>query len=145
MIQIHTRFLGLVQCPEESVISFPAAIPPFPDQSFVLISKEDSPFFFLQSVTTPDLCFITLPVQAVDPGYTLRLEPQDAEALGLVTREPREELTRLTILTIPEQGAMTANLTAPVVINPSRKIGVQAVRSDKTYSHAHPLELGSKG
>jgi flagellar assembly factor FliW len=145
MIQIHTRFLGVVQCAEESVISFPSAIPPFPDQSFILISKDDSPFFFLQSVTTPDLCFITLPVQSVDPNYTLRLEPHDAEALGLNAHESRDDLTRLTILTIPEQGAMTANLTAPVVINPSRNIGVQAVRSDRTYSHAHPLELGSKG
>ncbi len=145
MIQIHTRLLGVVECPKESVITFRTGIPPFPDQAYVVIAKEGSPYFFLQSVTTPDLCFITLPVNAVYPNYRFALEPQDAEILGLTSPESQQELTRLTILTIPERGAMTANLAAPVIINPSRQIGVQAVRSDGAYSHEHPLDTGRRG
>ncbi|HZT40123.1 MAG TPA: flagellar assembly protein FliW [Bryobacteraceae bacterium] len=145
MIQVQTRFLGVVECPEESVITFPAAIPPFPDQMYVVIAKEGSPYFFLQSVTTPDLCFITLPVQTLDPNYRLALEPRDVEMLGLPSPESQRDLTRLTILTIPERGAMTANLAAPIIINPSRQVGVQAVRSDGVYSHAHPIGAGVEG
>lgn len=145
MIQIATRFFGTLECPEDAIIHFPSGVPPFGDQqAFVIVSQGDSPFVFLQSVAAPELCFITLPVQSIDPAYRLQVEPFDLNALDL-NEEPCsiDSLTCLTILTIPEQGSTTANLAAPILINPARKIGVQAVRSDRTYSHAHPLEQAS--
>jgi flagellar assembly factor FliW len=142
MIQLATRFFGVLECPEESVITFPSGIPPFVDQqTFVIISSDDSPVVFLQSVTRPQLCFITVPVQAVDPAYHVKIEPFDLEALGLDGEQGGTDTWKyLTILTIPEQGPTTVNLAAPIVINPARNIGVQAVRSDRRYSHAQLLE-----
>ncbi len=141
-MQLSTRFFGVLECPEDSVVTFPSGIPPFFDQqAFVVISSEDSPVVFLQSVTTPELCFLTVPVQAVVPAYRLKVEPFDLEALGL-EREPggMEHLKCLSILTVPEEGPTTANLAAPIVINAARNLAVQAVRADRCYSHMHPLE-----
>jgi flagellar assembly factor FliW len=142
MIQLATRFFGMLECPEESMITFPSGIPPFVDQqAFVVISSEDSPLVFLQSATTPELCFITVPMLALDPAYQMKMEPFDQEALGLDREQNSpDNLKCLTILTIPEQGPITANLAAPIIINPARNVAVQAVRSDRCYSHAHPLE-----
>ena len=65
----------------------------------------------------------------------------DLEALGLDGEQGGTDTWKyLTILTIPEQGPTTVNLAAPIVINPARNIGVQAVRSDRRYSHAQLLE-----
>ena len=146
MIRVDTRFLGVLECPEESVVSFPAGLPPFTDQEFVVIAKENSPFFFLQSVSTAGLCFIMLPVHAADPDYRLKLEPHDAESLGLACESPElgGDLAGFTLITIPEQGPMTANLAAPVLINTAKNVGVQAVRSDSTYSHTHPIDGGGE-
>ena len=140
MIEIQTRFLGVLDCPDESVITFPSGIPPFPDQQFVVISKEGSPFLFLQSVSTPELCFIALPVHAVDAAYSLAIDANEAEMLDIAEASRTEDLTRLTILTIPANGCMTANLAAPVVINARKRIGLQLIRSDNAYSHVHPLD-----
>lgn len=142
MMQLATRFFGALECSEESLVTFPSGIPPFVDQQkFVVISSEDSPVVFLQSATTPELCFLTVPIQILDPGYRVQIEPFDREALQL-DAEPggADQLTYLAILTIPEQGSPSANLAAPVVINAARHIAVQAVRSDRVYSHAQPLE-----
>ncbi len=75
----------------------------------------------------------------MDPAYRVKVEPLDLETLQV---EPSGigGLTCLAILTVPEQGPTTANLAAPVLINPARNIAVQAIRSDRDYSHAHPLE-----
>ncbi len=140
MIQVNTRYFGPLECPDESVVTFPSGIPPFYEhKTFVVISKEGSPVTFLQSTATPELCFITAPIQAVDPAYRVKVEPLDLETLQV---EPSGigGLTCLAILTVPEQGPTTANLAAPVLINPARNIAVQAIRSDRDYSHAHPLE-----
>ena len=146
VIQLATRFFGALECSEESTITFPSGIPPFADQKFVVISSEDTPVVFLQSATTPELCFLTVPMQTLDPEYRVQMERFDREALQLdVEPGTAEQLTCLAILTIPERGSPTANLAAPVVINPTRNIGVQAVRSDRAYSHAHPVEPVTAG
>ena len=49
------------------------------------------------------------------------------------------DLIVLAVVTAPEQGAATANLLAPIVIDPRKRIGIQAVRLDSRYSHQQPL------
>ena len=41
------------------------------------------PLIFLQSLEDPDLCFLTLPVLAVDPQYQLTVSKEDRELVGL--------------------------------------------------------------
>ncbi len=120
-------------------LEFPAGLPGFEDHTrFVLVERPDlAPILFLQSVDSPELCFITAPVTSIDPAYDLEMTPEDERQLG--TDEAGEFLC-LAILSAEENGLLTANLLAPVVINPGTCRGVQAVRSDSRYSHQHPLE-----
>lgn len=144
MPSIRTRFFGTAEYAMEDITTFPGGIPPFVHCThFVLMSyPAKQPLVFLQSVDDETLCFIAMPVRVLVPDYELAVEEQDLSALGWPTDKPptTNDLVCLAILTIPERGAATANLLAPVLINTAARLGVQAVRSDTVYTHAQPLE-----
>jgi flagellar assembly factor FliW len=104
--------------------------------------EESDPLIFLQSVEDPGLCFITLPVLAVDPQYHLRVSSEDLGHLGMpAARQPQigKDVLCLAVLSIRESGP-TANLLAPVVINLRNRKAVQAVAPESDYSHQHVLQ-----
>jgi flagellar assembly factor FliW len=144
MPSIRTRFLGVVEYAAGDITIFPAGIPPFVDSTrFLLLSDERRhPLVFLQSVDDESLCFITIPIRAIDGRYEFAPERHDLEMLEWAEeRQPSTtDLIGLAILTVPEQGPVTANLVAPVLINSAARRGVQAVRADGVYTHAHPLD-----
>lgn len=146
MPTIRTRFFGVVDCAPEDVITFPGGVPPFVDATrFVLLSDEKKrPLVFLQSADDEHLCFITIPVRVLNAAYQFAIEPQDLATLQW-TEASLDGLVSLAILTIPEQGPVTANLLGPVLINTTARIGVQAVRADTLYSHVHPLDAVPQG
>jgi flagellar assembly factor FliW len=101
--------------------------------------EEHRPMVFLQSLEDPEVCFLTMPVRAVDAGYRLELGEADRELLGLA-RRPRigREALCLVIVTV-DATRITANLLAPVVVNLSNRRGAQAILAESEYSHQHVL------
>jgi flagellar assembly factor FliW len=99
-------------------------------------SQTQAPLLFMESVSAPDLTFLLLPVALVDPQYDATLSPDD---LGILGSEQDSPLLCLAILTVADELPPTANLLAPVVVNPQTGRAVQAIRSDTRYSHQHPL------
>ena len=140
-MRVHTRFFGDMECPREAVIRFPDGIQPFPDTDFVVISKPEDAVIYLQSTNCEGLCFIAVPVQVVEPAYFHQIPPWFLDSIGARPDQANGQgLTSLAILTVPGEGPITANMLAPVVINPATNKGVQAVRTDQRYSHAHPVK-----
>ena len=146
MPSIDTRFFGVVDCAPEDIITFPAGIPPFAKSTqFVLMSDERKrPLLFLQSVDEQNLCFITMPLRVLAAEYQFAVEPHDLDIIqwNKDGQPSFDDLVCLGILTIPENGPVTANLLAPILINSSAQLGVQAVRADTLYTHAHALDDG---
>jgi len=139
----ETKNFGLIPYQPESALEFPAGLPGFEDRRcFLALRFEASdPLVFLQSVEDPDLCFITLPVLAVDPRYQLEVGGEDRQLVGLPAEgRPRigEEVACLAVVSIRETGP-TANLLAPVVVNLRNLKAVQAVAPESGYSHQHLL------
>ena len=146
---IETTRFGAIDYPDDAVIHFPVGLPAFEsDTQFLAIERPDAaPLIFLQSLIHPPLCFLTLPALVIDPVYRLSLCPEDLLLLDLaVGRQPEigGNLACLCILTIPEDGSVTANLMAPVVIRRDTRMGVQTVQIDGTHSHRHPLFPGAE-
>jgi flagellar assembly factor FliW len=142
--QISTVRFGLLEYPEDAVIHFPSGIPAFETETrFLAVERPDAlPIIFLQSLQVPSLCFLTLPVMAIDPGYRLMACAEDLALLGYPTDQQPDiagDLTCLAVLTIPENGVPTANLMAPILIRRDTRVGVQAVQVDSPYSHQTPL------
>ena len=124
-------------------VYFPRGLPGFEDQNrFVLIEREAlAPIVLLESTATPDLRFLAVSVWVVDPAYQIGITDDDLSVLSL-ERQPQsgDGVTCLAILSALEGEPFTANLLAPVVIQPRTRIGVQAVRNDTRYSHRFTLE-----
>jgi flagellar assembly factor FliW len=144
MPHMLTKYFGTIEYREDDVVQFPLGFPGFEEESQFLVIEPpaNSPLTFLQSVRLPSLCFLALPMQQVDPNYQPTVTPEDLESLELeATWYPflRAEIRCFAVIAVAESGQITANLLAPVIINPANRRGVQAVRIDAIYSHQHPL------
>lgn len=142
--EVVSKHFGAVSYTDEQIIHFPVGLPAFEEhRQFLLMEQEaTAPVVFLQSLSWPELSFITLPLLLVDPSYRLALSPEDLELLALPTdRQPAlgAEVYGLAIITVPEGGPPTANLAAPIVVNTRTRQAVQAILADAGYSHAHAL------
>jgi flagellar assembly factor FliW len=137
MPRVWTEQFGELDYLEEAALLFPRGLPGFEEaRRFVLLDNPGlAPLVHLQSVETGDLCFLALPVRSVDPEYETALAEEDREMLGLRCAAPR--ILELALLSVTEDGRVSANLLAPVVIDLSTRRGVQAVRFDSRYSHQH--------
>jgi flagellar assembly factor FliW len=138
MPTVVTERFGTLEYEESATLHLPGGLPGFGDRRhFVLVERAGlSPLVFLQSLESAALCFLALPVQVVDASYDAAVAADDLETLAI---DPADRALYLTLLAVAENGPLTANLLAPVVINPRTRIAVQAVRSDRRYSHQHPL------
>jgi flagellar assembly factor FliW len=140
---LETRNFGTVPYELDSVLEFPEGLPGFEQKRrFLPIQAPDTePLIFLQSAEDPSLCFVTLPILAVEPAYRLDMEDADKELIGLAPGHPPQigrDVLCLTIVSIRESGP-TANLLAPVVVNLRNRLAVQSVAAGSTYSHQFHL------
>ena len=140
---VETKYFGTMDYADESVFDFPGGLPAFEEEKrFVFIEMpEYAPLVFLQSLRQASLCFLALPVSVVDPEYHLVVSAEDRAALAL-EQEPNapEEILTLALLSLHDGFSATANLMAPIVVNVRNRRALQAIRTDRTYSHQHPLQ-----
>jgi flagellar assembly factor FliW len=140
---METKNFGKISFQPESELEFPGGLPGFDSRKrFVAVTfVESEPLVYLQSLEDPDLCFITMPILAVDPRYQLTLSGEDLARLGLPReRQPHigEDVLCLTVLSVRETGP-TANLLAPIVVNLRNRRAVQSVPAESDYSHQFAL------
>lgn len=139
----QTKNLGTIDYQADSELEFPRGLPGFDGHKrFVAVRfVESDPLVYLQSLEDPGLCFITMPVFAIDPGYRLQVGTEDLGEIGLsASRQPKigEDVFCLSVLSMREMGP-TANLLAPIVINLKTRRAVQAIAPESEYSHQHEL------
>lgn len=144
MPKVLTKYFGSLEYEPKDVVKFPSGLPAFEEElEFIVIEPAaKAPLAFLQSLRQPGLCFLTLPILAIAPDYTLCIALEDLETLKLETGHQPEigrEIDCLAVIAPPQNGPLTANLLAPVIINRGNHFGVQAIRLDATYSHQYPV------
>ena len=125
-----TRF-GTFEVKDDSVLIFPSGILGFPEWTkYVLLDHDtDAPFKWLQCMEAPELAFVVL-----DPAY-FKLDYQvqiPLDALNEIQKQENDELSVVTILTIPshDAGAVTANLRGPLIMNHRTRLCKQLVLSE---------------
>src|SRR5450631_3623866 len=140
---METKNFGKISFEPDSELEFSSGLPGFDSRRrFVAVRfVESDPLICLQSLEDPNLCFITMPILAVDPGYKLKMNGEDLDRLGLSpARQPAigEDVLCLTVISVQETGP-TANLMAPIVVNLRNRKAVQSVPAESDYSHQHAL------
>lgn len=122
----------------ESVIRFPEGLPGFEAcRAFVLISSpEIAPLQRLHSVVGPEASFVAIEPKRLLPSYRYELSEFDRQRLHV---RDESELLWLAIIAIERDGTATANLRAPVVINPATMTGCQVMPHRCLYALRHVI------
>ncbi len=127
-----------VEVAENQIYEFALGLAGFEDHHrFALISEEDSPIEWLQSLDDAQVSFSLLEPFLFYPEYGFELSDADAQALGL--RGPEEALVRcvLTVRETPEE--TTANLMAPIVLNQRGCVGRQVLLQGTDMPLRYPV------
>lgn len=139
-MKIQTKLLGEIDIDKSEIISFPDGIPAFEEEKQFLIIplEEDSPFYYLQALSSPELCLLL-----VDPFkffIDYHVELKDDQIQKLEASEKEDSIMAFAIVTVPEDfKKATANLLAPVIINVQKKKGLQFIPEKSDYKTRHYL------
>lgn len=136
---IQTSRFGEVKIKKEDIIFMPDGVIGFHDEKrFAIIERvQEIPFYWLQAVDTPDLAFIIIDPHLFAPDYQPVVARTDREILKATGEDPLEFYA---IVTVPEKSEeMTANLIAPLCMNPGTHLAKQIILSDARYCTRHRI------
>ena len=146
MLEIRTTRYGemeTIQISEDAVLAFPEGVPGFErHRRFALIEYPKlAPFCWLQSLHDPRVGFLVIEPGLLVADYEFDIADPDVELLGL--SDPSEARV-LSILVVPENvKAMTANLQAPLIVNPRKRIAKQVILTDERFPLRYPVFDGA--
>jgi flagellar assembly factor FliW len=114
----------------------------FPDkQRFVILQhKENSPFFWYQSVDDPALAFVITNPFFFLPDYKVNIEDVLMK-MSWDKNSDNDVLELYVVVNIPKGSPekMTANLIGPILVNNKTRHAVQIVMSNSPYTHNFSL------
>lgn len=137
-MQITTRDFGDIEIKESDIILFQEGIPGFEELTkYVMIKNADEelPFHWLQSIENPQLAFIIINPFLFKKDYDFTIPKSVVDKLEI---KGYEDVEIYSIVSIPEDfNKMTANLLAPLIINPKKGLGKQLVLDGTQYHTRH--------
>ncbi len=139
-VKVNTKPFGEIEVEEIQIIDFPDGILGFDFiKKFIILDAEDegSPFKWMQAYDERDLAFVIIRPLDFMKEYELVISQNDIDD---VKAESIDELLTFAIVTIPENPRdMTANLQGPIIINPVRRMGKQAISLSDRYKVRHSI------
>lgn len=119
-------------------LTFPDGLPGFSHLSRFQISQDEegSPFFSLRSLEEEQVGFWLLDPFLFFPHYEFTLIDAVRAQLQIQDGMP---LSVRNIITVRENGEVTVNLKAPIIINEAKLLAKQVIVNDGNYEIRHPL------
>ena len=134
---IQTSRFGPLEVDETRLISFERGILGFPDiHVYALVQTgEESGFYWLQSVCTPDLAFVVCDPRLFVADYQVPVKLEELKTIDLAVPDDAQVF----VIVNKVGDLLTGNFQGPLVVNVKNRSGRQLVLSDKRYSTRHPL------
>ena len=148
MRKVYTSRFGEIEVDEAKVVHFQNGIPAFENEhEFIILPyDEESPYYFMQSLNSPDLAFLLTIPFLFFPDYSFEIDDATIKELDV---QNYDKLLYYSMITIPNGSIryMTANLLAPVVVNIDNMQAKQVVLEKSNYTTKHRLfpEPAKKG
>ena len=142
-----SRNFGAIDYNPNDPFHFSNGLPGFPEETGFLPVEAPGqfPLLYLQSLRTPDLCFVALPVGCLVANYQLSPNPDDLTLIGLEgDAQPGPDMLCLALLCFAEDGAATANLRAPLVVNVRNRRAVQMIQLEDRYPIRFQIHSGKE-
>lgn len=131
-MEINTKLYGKVNVSEKELLELQEGLFGFEKYTkFALLNSEYEPFIWLQSLEDENLAFLLIDPFLICPDYEADI---DDEALLKIGIEKPEDIIIMTIVTIPSNGAITANFQGPLVINKNNRKCLQIVLNDNRWT-----------
>lgn len=134
-----TGDLATVEAGEIPVLTLVGPMLGFPDRERFALARldDDGSVCDLRSLDDPDLRFVVVPPHLFFPDYAPEITDATAELLEATSAE---DLVALVVVTLGSGlHEATANLLAPVVLNPGRRLAAQVVLDDANLPLDAPL------
>ncbi|MBR0060322.1 MAG: flagellar assembly protein FliW [Selenomonadaceae bacterium] len=140
MRKVSTSRFGEIEVDEKKIVHFKDGIPAFEDErEFIILPyEEDSPYYFMQSVNSPDLAFLLTIPFLFFPEYSFEVDDVTMKELEITNHD---NVFYYSMITIPNGSIryMTANLLAPIVLNSDNMQAKQVVLEKSNYTTKHRL------
>ena len=140
MSKVYTSRFGEIEVDEKKIVHFQNGIPAFEDEhEFIILPyDEESPYYFMQSIKSPDLAFLLTIPFLFFPDYSFEIDEETEKELDITNQD---EIFYYTMVTIPNGSIryMTANLLAPIVLNSKNMQAKQVVLEKSNYTTKHRL------
>jgi flagellar assembly factor FliW len=141
-LKIDTTRFGTIRIKKEKIILMPDGMLGFSDkkQYLILQHKENSPFFWYQSLDDPGLAFVITNPFLFIPDYKIDLKVALKE-ISWDTNGKSSFLELYIVVNIPKgkPQEMTGNFIGPILINNDLNQAVQIVLPNSPYTHKCPL------
>lgn len=125
VLLIETSRFGTIEVDEDRIINFPDGLLGFPDtKRYLLMDYKDTPLKWLQSVDDPNIAFIVVEPEILNPESELSPDNATKKFLRL---ENDEDLAVLVIIRVENDSKVIANYRGPLYLNANLMIGVQVV------------------
>ncbi|AJY74514.1 flagellar assembly protein FliW [Paenibacillus beijingensis] len=135
---IQTTRFGELEFDPNEIVFFPHGIPGFQNfKKYTIISLEESPFFYIQSVENGDLAFVSISPFEFYPEYEFQLPDHVERELEVKSIEEVRVFNIVSVKGNLEEA--TTNLVAPIVMNASNRKAVQVILENTGYSTRHAL------
>ena len=133
-MQLATSRFGIVDVEADDVLLFPLGLAGFEHiQHWVLLADADNDAVaWLQSIQQPEIALAVVSPRRFVPDYQVRVSRGQLNGLELASTE---EACVLAIMA-KNDGQLTLNLRAPIVINLEGRLGRQVITTDE-----QPLQM----
>jgi flagellar assembly factor FliW len=144
-MRIETTRFGTIDVNDQSILQMPDGMLGFEYCTrFVLIEDiPESAFKWLQAVDDAAVAFIVINPADFFPEYEVELTDGQAESLDL--KDPGESVMFTTVTVARDEGKVTTNLVAPIVINSRTLQARQVVLQDERYCTKHVIGYSASG
>lgn len=134
---VQTSRFGKIKIDDSKTLVFPKGLLGFPKHKrFALLETgEDSYFWWLQSVVTPELAFVITDPSYFVAGYRVPIKADQMEVLGLGSLDD----VQVFVIVNKHDEMLTGNLQGPLVVQVHNRQGEQRVLSDKRFTTRVPL------
>jgi len=136
-MHVSTSRFGTIEVEDDRVINFESPLLGLSEyRRFALLQPSDeSAFYWLQSVDSPELAFVVTDPTLFVTGYEVPIRQDQLETLSL------ESLDDAQVLVIVNKygECLTGNLQGPIVVNTLSGAAEQLVLADQRWSTRHKL------
>jgi len=128
-MEIHTSRFGTLAIQQEEILTFAEGLIGFDEctQWVILADESNDSVGWLQSVENPSLAFAVVSPRRFVPDYKVRISPDQAQSLQISAQSE----TFVLVVVNREQGDVSVNLRAPLLLNLSLQVGRQVITTDE--------------